>query len=126
MIWWVWASQVLYHARFRERDWVHVILYFVVQLAVFISFTIFTSNFNVTDGINDGSTDDIMINQLRQQEGWSSLAITAQNIRAMDIPTRSIRGISMTMALSRVMLLIEYLCSKLSRTVVQYGMTMQY
>ncbi|TCD65037.1 hypothetical protein EIP91_003316 [Steccherinum ochraceum] len=110
LIWWVWASQVLYHARFREKDWIHVILYFVCQLAIFMSFTAFTSNFDVEDGIAMESTDDTL-DGLRHAQGWTPFAVLAQHVRDMRIPVRSMRGISMTMALSRVMILIEYLCA---------------
>ncbi|TCD65036.1 hypothetical protein EIP91_003315 [Steccherinum ochraceum] len=112
LIWWVWASQVLYHARFRERDWVHVILYFVFQLAVFMAFTAFTNNFDVADGITQpGISNDDALDGLRQQAGWFPLAIKAQDSLEGRISGRNMRGISMTMALSRVMLLVEYMCS---------------
>ena len=65
----------------------------------------------MADGISDNTTEDEMLNQLRQEQGWSPLANTAQNIRAMQATIRSIQGISMTMALSRAMLFIEYLYS---------------
>lgn len=76
-----------------------------------MSFTAFTSNFDVEDGIAQESTDSTL-DDLRLSQGWTPLAVLAQHVRDMRIPVRSIRGISMTMALSRIMILIEYLCGE--------------
>ena len=93
----------------------HIVLYFTLQLAVFMSFTIFTSNFAVEDGIVNDNTDDILA-ALRELQGWTALAIMAERIQSLRIPVQSMRGISMTMAMSRLMILIEYLCGEWERT----------
>ncbi|KAH8103920.1 hypothetical protein BXZ70DRAFT_1051907 [Cristinia sonorae] len=114
LIWWAWAGQVLYHARFREGDWLHIILYFICQLAVFMAFTVFTGNFDIEEGLATTTKSDSIEDALegaRSNQGWTPISDMSQRLHDERVSVRSMRGIAMTMALSRVMILVEYLCA---------------
>ena len=108
LVWWVWASHVAYNARFREFNWAHrFFLWF--QLLIFCSFAAFSTNFNIENGIvNDSSTVQLLSDLLLQQ-GWTWTAIQAAAFQENRLPTINNRGLSMTMALSRLLLLVQYL-----------------
>lgn len=98
LVWWIWASQVAYNVRFRQADVLHRV-YVVLQLLVFAALAAFTDNFDIT--------------QLTQSTPSPSLVTTkaeslAAQHRSLGIATAHTRGISMVMALSRLLLLIQY------------------
>ncbi|TCD69115.1 hypothetical protein EIP91_008757 [Steccherinum ochraceum] len=107
-VWWVWASHVAYNARFREYDWPHRVFLFF-QLLVFCAFAAFTNNFDIENGIVDDATTQQKLAMLRADQGWSNSTIMAQAFTEDRAPVLNIRGLSMTMAFSRVLLLAQYL-----------------
>ncbi|TCD69104.1 hypothetical protein EIP91_008746 [Steccherinum ochraceum] len=108
LVWWIWASQVAYNARFRKFNWPHRVFLFF-QLLVFCAFAAFTNNFDIENGIVDDSSTAQELSQLRQDEGYSNSVISAAAFTENRTPVLNIRGLSMTMAFSRILLLAEYL-----------------
>ncbi|KAK7444023.1 hypothetical protein VKT23_015418 [Stygiomarasmius scandens] len=110
LVWWIWASQVAYNVRFRQADWLHRLFVFL-QVFVFCGLATFTKDFDVTNDIADDSQMNQRIANLevgafgQSQRPW----ISVERFRAQRLPTLNARGISMTMAISRVFLLIQYL-----------------
>ncbi|KAH8078062.1 hypothetical protein BXZ70DRAFT_690236 [Cristinia sonorae] len=108
LVWWVWASHVIYNARFREYNWPNRVFLFL-QLLVFCAFAAFTSGFNIENGIADDSADQRILDGLRLDQGWDNSTIIAQAAREDRIPVLNERGISMVMATSRLLVLVQYL-----------------
>jgi len=112
-VWWIWASQVAYNVRFRQADWLHRLFVFL-QVFVFCGLAAFTKDFDVTNDIENDSQMNQRIANLevdafgQSQRPW----ISVERFRAQRLPTLNARGISMTMAISRVFLLIQYLVGK--------------
>ncbi|KAK7448525.1 hypothetical protein VKT23_013788 [Stygiomarasmius scandens] len=112
LVWWVWASQVAYNIRFRQADWLHRMFIFF-QVFVFCALAAFTNNFNITNGITDDSKEQQQISQLETSAmGGSEIAkplLDVENFRDnLMLPTLNVRGISVTMACSRLLLLVQY------------------
>ena len=111
LVWWIWASQVAYNVRFRQSDWLHR-LFVLLQLLVFCILATFTKSFDVTNGlINNTKEHSILIN-LKSQGDSSLQDIAVEDYRPQRIATLNARGISMTIAFSRVVLLAQYLIGK--------------
>ena len=110
-MWWIWASQVAYNVRFRQSDWLHRFFVFL-QLLVFCTLAAFTKGFDVTNGVIDNVQEQNILTQLKFQDFLSQIDIEVQNYRNDRIPTLNARGISMTIALSRVVLLAQYVIGK--------------
>ncbi|KAK7453192.1 hypothetical protein VKT23_011873 [Stygiomarasmius scandens] len=110
LVWWVWASQVAYNVRFRRADWLHRLFVFL-QVFVFCGLAAFTNDFNVVNGIVN-SRDELEANILEREALMDDQIATpfleGQQFRKDRLPTLNIRGISMTMAFSRLLLLIQY------------------
>lgn len=111
MVWWVWASQVAYNVRFRQSDWFHRLFVFL-QFLVFCALAAFTNNFDITNGIANDNVMQKKLIQLQLADFDTSQDIAAANYRGNRLPTLNARGISIVMALSRVVLLLQYLMSK--------------
>ncbi|TCD65639.1 hypothetical protein EIP91_002407 [Steccherinum ochraceum] len=107
LVWWTWASQVTYNARFREYDWIHRV-FLCFQLLIFCAFAAFTNGFDITAGIVNDTVGETL-KTLRKVEGWPQLTANAQASREAQIPISSVRGIAMTMAFSRALLFAQYL-----------------
>ncbi|THU82856.1 hypothetical protein K435DRAFT_440026 [Dendrothele bispora CBS 962.96] len=112
LVWWVWASQVAYNVRFRQSDWLHRLFIFF-QVFVFCALAAFTNSFDVTNGISDNSSEDKQVSNLETiaigDQDISRPFLDVQNYRDERLPTLNMRGISMTMAFSRMLLLSQYL-----------------
>jgi len=110
LTWWVWASTVAYNVRFRQADWIHR-LAAIFQLAVFGALAAFTQNFDITNGLSNGNNpDQERTNQMRLQMGAATQdGIEAQEYQQGRLPGLNFRGIAMTMAWSRVLLLSQYI-----------------
>ena len=110
-MWWVWASQVAYNTRFRQADWLHRMFIFF-QVFVFCALAAFTDNFNITNGIVDDSKEQRRISQLETSamggREFAEPLLDVQNFRDGMLPTLNVRGISVTMACSRLLLLVQY------------------
>lgn len=107
LVWWIWTSQVAYNLRFRQSDWLHRI-YVFLQLAIFSALAAFTRNFDITAGLLDD--DDLpATTQLLLQLGDDENNLQAFQFRDNRLPKLNARGIAMTMALSRLLLLVQYI-----------------
>ncbi|KZP30448.1 hypothetical protein FIBSPDRAFT_108590 [Athelia psychrophila] len=106
-VWWVWIAQVAYNMRFRQADWFHRIMVFV-QLIVFSAMAAFADQFDITNGIAN-NPDQAQAESLLSAAGYNKNELDAQNFRNTRIPLLNARGISMAMALSRIVLLVQYL-----------------
>ncbi|THU84130.1 hypothetical protein K435DRAFT_971319, partial [Dendrothele bispora CBS 962.96] len=107
LVWWVWASQVAYNVRFRQSDWLHRLFIFF-QVFVFCALAAFTNSFDLTNDISGNSSEDNQVPDLETIYigGSERPFLDVQNER---LPTLNVRGISMTMAFSRMLLLSQYL-----------------
>ncbi|KZT33436.1 hypothetical protein SISSUDRAFT_1132557 [Sistotremastrum suecicum HHB10207 ss-3] len=90
LVWWIWASQVLYNARFRHRDILHCIYAFLtfVVYGALASFT--ATQIEETLGLLDDGTNQ------------------AEMARSNRLPSLNSRGISLVMGFSRILLLSQY------------------
>ncbi|THU87391.1 hypothetical protein K435DRAFT_867353 [Dendrothele bispora CBS 962.96] len=112
LVWWVWASQVAYNVRFRQSDWLHRLFIFF-QVLVFCALAAFTNNFDITNGISDNSSAEKQGSDLQSvalgDQGLVRPFLDVQSYRDKRLPTLNVRGISMTMTFSRLLLLSQYL-----------------
>lgn len=106
LVWWIWASQVAYNARFKKFNWAHRIFLFF-HLLIFCAIAAFTHSFDIGNGIADDSQTQrrskLLAQQLPSNINTDWLADVADRV-----PRLNVRGISMTMVLSRVLLLVQY------------------
>ena len=79
-----------------------------VQLIVFSAMAAFTDAFDITNGIASNPTQG-QINNLLSYGGFSKGDVSAQMFRNNRLPVLNARGISMSMGLSRIVLLVQYL-----------------
>ncbi|KAF5337551.1 hypothetical protein D9758_016666 [Tetrapyrgos nigripes] len=110
LVWWVWASQVAYNVRFRQSDWLHR-AFIPFQVFVFCALAAFTSDFDITNGISDKSKADQQVERFEQARPFTSVTKPSQDVqkfRENRLPTLNMRGIAMTMAWSRFLLLVQY------------------
>ena len=105
-------SQVAYNVRFRQSDWLHRLFVFL-QLLVFGSLAAFTNSFD--DGITTKRNAQIQkeIVEFELEDFTSQQELAVANFRDNRLPELNARGISITMACSRLILLAQYLLSKL-------------
>jgi hypothetical protein len=106
LVLWIWVSQVVYNLRFRQDDWLHRI-YVFLQLAVFSALAAFTRNFDITAGLledDDQGLTDRLLNDL----GDDDSIVKAVRFRNNRLPRLNARGVAMTMAGSRLLLLLQY------------------
>ena len=96
-----------YNMRFRQADWLHRMWTFA-QLTVFSALAAFTRDFNITDGLyknpEQQQADDILT-----QLGNDKSALAAVAFRNDRLPRLNAKGISLVLAISRVVLLTQYL-----------------
>ena len=107
-VWWIWVSQVAYNMRFRQADILHYIWVFL-QLAIFSALAAFTKDFDITNGLVpdlEQHDTEILIAGLDQS------AAAAFKYRQDRLPLLNGRGVSLVMALSRFLLLVQYLIGK--------------
>jgi hypothetical protein len=89
--------------RFRQADWLHRIWVFA-QLLVFSALAAFTKDFDVTSGLWE-DPDETLVDQLLSQAGNQLVALDFRQDR---LPRLNAKGLSMVMALSRLLLLLQY------------------
>jgi hypothetical protein len=108
LVWWIWVAQVAYNLRFRQADWLHRISVFL-QLIIFSALAAFTRDFDITAGLwpNLDQTQALQ-GQLLLQAGLEADDLRALDFREARLPKLNARGVSMTMALSRLLLLLQY------------------
>ncbi|KAK7450606.1 hypothetical protein VKT23_012916 [Stygiomarasmius scandens] len=111
LVWWIWASRVAYNVRFCRADWLHRMFVFF-QVFVFWGLAAFTNDFNVVNGIVQ-SRDEMEADMLEREVFVNDSLITpllqGEAFRKDRLPVLNVRGISVTMALSRLLLLFQYL-----------------
>ena len=113
MVWWVWASQVAYNVRFRQSDWFHRLFVFL-QFLVFCALAAFTNNFDITNGIANNNAAQKKLVEMQLADFDTMQDIAASDYRENRLPTLNARGISIVMALSRIVLLSQYLMGECS------------
>jgi low temperature requirement protein LtrA len=106
LVWWIWASQVAYNLRFRQSDWLHRIFVFL-QLGIFSALAAFTRKFDITAGLLPDD-DQTLTDSLMLQLGDDQNNLEATQFRDDRLPRLNARGVAMTMALSRLLLLVQY------------------
>jgi hypothetical protein len=97
--------------RFRQADWVHRGAA-ILQLVIFGALAAFTQKFDITAGLTaDGvDADQALADQIQIDLGKASREGTmAQYLQQARLPGLNFRGIAMTMAWSRVLLMIQYI-----------------
>ena len=109
LVWWIWGSQVLYNIRFRQRDWVHRI-FIVLQLLLFCGLAAYARGFDISRGIvqqnQDGDpelTELVAISNL-----YIDTSVAVEEERSGYLSLVNNTGISVMIALSRLLLLIQY------------------
>ena len=74
----------------------------------------FTGDFDITAGIKNGVDQNAVDFQLTPGFGDSVQDVGAELFRDARLPTLNARGLSITMALSRILLLFQYALSELT------------
>ncbi|CAE6412995.1 unnamed protein product [Rhizoctonia solani] len=104
VVWWLWASQVLYSINFYTDDWFHLLFIFL-QMGVFGLLAATTRGYDVTTYI-------------LRSPGLDPNVLESKNLEDIDDPSRyqaeetartSIEVIAFSIAVSRVILLIHHL-----------------
>ncbi|KZT35212.1 hypothetical protein SISSUDRAFT_191315 [Sistotremastrum suecicum HHB10207 ss-3] len=108
LVWWIWASQVAYNMHFHKNDWIHRFVAFL-NLLIFGTLSAFTKDFEIAAGLApasdiNASSSDVGLTLNFTVPGVSSV----QNYRAERLPILGARGISLVLALSRLVLLLQY------------------
>ncbi|KIM88201.1 hypothetical protein PILCRDRAFT_250405 [Piloderma croceum F 1598] len=105
-VWWIWVAQVAYNMRFRQADVLHRVWVFA-QLIIFSALAAFTRDFDITSGI--ARDDTALVDAISTQAGLEDQnGLVASNFRNNRLPLLNARGLSITMALSRLLLLLQY------------------
>ena len=79
-----------------------------LQLVNFFALAAFTNNFDITNGVVDNSSDEKKLMQAQLQDFSSHSDVAASQYRSQRLPTLNARGISITMAFSRLLLMVQY------------------
>jgi hypothetical protein len=111
LVWWIWASQVCYNLRYRQADWLHRCWIFL-QLIVFSSLAAFTRDFDITNGIAADKTESAADKLLLDSGVRDQAGLVAKKFRNNRLPKLNSRGVSVTMAFSRLLLLVQYAIGK--------------
>ena len=118
---WVWASQVLYDIRFRQKDWLHL-FFALLQLLTFCALAGFAGGFDIGQGIRPDK-DTGIIQQLQEPDEFQYIDQNpnAENLRSQFIARVNGIGIAAVMAFSRVVLLIQYIRGEMSNAYERTG-----
>jgi len=106
----VWASEVTFNVRFRQADALNRVAA-ILQLVIFGSLSAFTTDFDITAGIGDGlKPQEQLAGQIQVQLNLSTLqGVQSRQFATNRLPVLNFRGISMTMGLSRLLLMMQYI-----------------
>ena len=107
---WVWASQVAYNARFRQADWVQRLAVFS-QLLIFCALAAYTASFDISNGIAQNNSNGQPV-IFPMQEGFEQANVSAANLQSNRLALMNARGISLVMGVSRIPLILQYVVSK--------------
>jgi hypothetical protein len=109
LTWWVWASTVAYNVRFRQADWFHIIAA-ILQLFVFGALAAFTRDFNIFTGLGFKEGPEwIRADQIQIDLGAASKeGLMVEDLQEDPLSVLNFRGIAMTMACSRILLMAQY------------------
>jgi hypothetical protein len=110
LAWWIWASQVIYNVRFRQKDWLHL-SFALLQLFTFCALSAFSSDVKIVNRIvpekkSNGveKVDYLLFGSLTELYGSPD----AERIRGEFIARVNGTGTAGVMAASRVVLLLQY------------------
>jgi hypothetical protein len=109
LTWWIWASQVLYNVRYRQGDWLHH-LFIILQLLIFCSLAAFAGGFDIGQGIVPDDTAETSLESMFASSSTSFISgtLTTENERSNFLSRVNSTGISTVMALSRIVLIVQY------------------
>ena len=108
MLWWIWASQVVYNVRFRRKDWVHRI-FAILQFGVFGTLATFTRNFNIFAGLKVSDVTGHLDNPVDFKLSTNDFnSVFASSLRQERLPILNAKGISIVLGFSRLFLLVQY------------------
>jgi hypothetical protein len=109
--------------RFRQADWVHRGAA-ILQLAVFGALAAFTRDFDITARLTTGNDpDQDRADQIQIGLGMASMeGIGAQHQQKDRLPDLNFRGIAMTMAWSRVLLMTQYIIGKYTTSFLTHSL----
>ncbi|CAE6529186.1 unnamed protein product [Rhizoctonia solani] len=104
VVWWLWASQVLYSINFYTDDWFHLVFIFL-QMGIFGMLAATTRGFDITTYIlHSPGTPGVL------SDPQPLKAITEPEEYNNELAARtSIQVIALSIALSRVLLLVQHL-----------------
>ncbi|CAE6468036.1 unnamed protein product [Rhizoctonia solani] len=104
VVWWLWASQVLYSINFYTDDWFHLVFIFL-QMGIFGMLAATTRGFDITTYIlHSPGTPGVL------SDPQPLKAITEPEKYNNELAARtSIQVIALSIALSRVLLLVQHL-----------------
>ena len=109
MTWWIWASQVLYNVRYRQKDWLHHV-FVILQLLTFCALAAFAGGFDISQGIVSDDGDRELIEQFTSRAGSYITGNQGIEDARSDFLSRvNSTGISIVLAFSRVVLILQYL-----------------
>jgi hypothetical protein len=101
--------------RFRQADWLHRLWVFA-QLIVFSALAAFTKDFDITNGLSDNTADDKKLADLQAQLGNDLSQLAATQFREQRLPQLNAMGVSLVMAISRLLLLLQYSVSEYKKS----------
>jgi hypothetical protein len=88
-------------------------IFAILQFLIFATMATFTSNFNVFSGLLGGSSQTSSNPVDFQINNTDFSSIFASSLRDERLPVLNARGISVTMACSRLLLLMQYVVGEL-------------
>ena len=108
LTWWIWASQVLYNVRYRQKDWLHHV-FVILQLLTFCALAAFAGGFDISQGIIPDD-DNALIDQFASsQQSFINGDLATENARSDFLSRVNSTGISIVLAFSRLVILVQYL-----------------
>ncbi|KAB5588750.1 Transmembrane protein [Ceratobasidium theobromae] len=101
LVWWMWVSQLSYNINFYTDDWFHLFCIFL-QLVTFGSLAATTKDFDITNYIEQSPGEESI-------ESYDLTTMSPERFKAERLAKVSFQVIALTFALSRVLLLIQYM-----------------
>ena len=107
LVWWIWGSQVLYDVRFRQKDWLHH-FFILLQLLTFCALAAFAGGFDISKGLIPEDSDSSSAAFESGTQELISGSVSIQNSRSEFLALVNSTGISVVLAFSRFVILVQY------------------
>ena len=107
LTWWIWASQVLYNVRFRQRDWLHH-GFVILQLLTLCALAAFSGGFDISQGIVSDTEPADMPSLASNTQFFISGSSAIVDARSNFLSRVNSTGISCVLLCSRVLILLQY------------------